>query len=315
MKRLILAATAAMLWTFAAQGQTTLTAWTFNNLADGTNSSPQPSTGLGTASALGMSNNYNNTNSVSNPDIESLPGSSSGTNCWQIHGAGTAPNGGNGWSTNAAIGTQGAQFSCSTFGYYNIQLSFDVYATTDAEANLQVQYTTGGGYWNNANITSVGTLGVIATNSNPTNGIVVGTYVILTNNGTTGWNNQITVSLSGLSGVDNDTNFAIQIVNASTGSNCVNTTGAPYNNTSGSWAFANVAIQAVSIDSIADWQFYSYGTSNPVFNPMPELSSGNYTFAQSIGFTTDFTFSDGSMGSTNDPDVLQQAGSSTSPNN
>ena len=70
---------------------TTLTAWTFDNLPIGINSSPQPSTGLGTASALGMNNSYNNTNSVSNPDIQSLAGSSSGgANSWRIRGFSTS---------------------------------------------------------------------------------------------------------------------------------------------------------------------------------------------------------------------------------
>src|ERR1039457_203956 len=213
-----------------AKAANTLTAWTFDNLAIAANSSPQPSTGFGTASALGLNN----------PDIQSLAGSSSdGANSWRI---------GNGWSTNASIGTQGAKFAASTFGYYKIRVSFDVNATADAEANLQVQYTTEGTIWKNATITSVGTLGVIANNSSTSNSTVVGSYVILTNNGTTGWNNQITVDLSGISGVDKDPNFAIRMVNASTGTNCVDTTGAGYNNTSGNWTFDNVVVQGVSFD-------------------------------------------------------------------
>ena len=150
---------------------TTLTAWTFDNVAIGASGSPSPSTGLGTASALGMGNSYNNTNSISNPDVQSLAGSSSGgPNGWRIRGSGAAPFGGNGWSTNAPIGTQGAQFSGSTFGYYKIKVSFDVYATTNAEANLQVQYTTDGSgtNWYNATITSGGTSGVVKTNTDPT---------------------------------------------------------------------------------------------------------------------------------------------------
>src|ERR1019366_3223966 len=132
----------------------TLTAWTFDNLAVGINSSPQPSTGLGTATALGMNNSYNNTNSLSNPDIQSLAGSSSGgVNSWRVRGfSNISGSRGNGWSTNAPIGTQGAQFTGSTFGYYKIKVSFDVYATADAEANVQVQYSTDGSHWFNANI-------------------------------------------------------------------------------------------------------------------------------------------------------------------
>jgi hypothetical protein len=313
MKRLttIIGVSALLASLSAAHAQTTLTAWTFDNLSIGNNASPQPSTGFGTASALGMNNSFNGTNSISNPDVLSQPGSSSGGDqSWRVRGAGAAPSGGNGWSSSAAIGTQGARFSASTLGYYRVQVSFDVYATPDAEANLLVQYTTDGTIWNNATITSVGTLGVIANNS-ATNQTVMGSYVILTNNGTTGWNNQITVDLSGLSGVDNDPNFAVRVVNASTGTNCVDTTGAPYNNVSGNWTFDNVVVQGVAIDTIAGWTFESYGTTGYVPHPVPEFSIGNTTFAQALGFDTSFHFSDGSIGSTNAPDTLVQAGSST----
>jgi hypothetical protein len=268
----------------AVKAASTLTAWTFDNLPIAVNSSPSPSTGLGTASALGLSS----------LNVQSLAGSSTGVagpNSWSVGG---------GWSTNAAIGSQGVQFAASTFGYYQIKVSFDVYATTDAEANLQVQYTTDGHIWNNATITSVGTLGVIASNS-ATNGTVMGSYVILTNNGTTGWNNQITVDLTGISGVDNDANFAIRMVNASTGTNCVNTTGALYNNTSGSWTFDNVVVQGVSFDTVTEWTFESEGTTAYVPHPVPEIGSGT---AISIGFDNNYNYSDGSVGSTNKPDVL-----------
>ncbi len=92
-----------------SEAANTLTAWTFDNVAIGASASPAPSTGLGTASALGMGNSYNHTNSISNPYVQSLSGSSSGgPNSWQILGKGAAPFGGNGWSTNASVGTQGA---------------------------------------------------------------------------------------------------------------------------------------------------------------------------------------------------------------
>src|SRR5215467_10248585 len=250
---------------------TTLTAWTFDNVAIGANGSPQPSTGLGTASALGMNNSYNNTNSVSNPDIQSLAGSSSGgPNSWRVRGFSTNTGlRGNGWSTNAPIGTQGAQFTGSTVGYYKIKVSFDIYATADAEANLQVQYSTDGTNWFNANIASA-TAGVIATNTSSAN-TVNGTYIKLVS----GWNNQVTVDLSGLSGADNNASFAIRMVNASTGQDCVDTTGAIYNNTSGSWTLDNVVIQGQTIDVIADWSFDVIGTrAAPYNNPLPTTGSG-----------------------------------------
>ncbi len=294
-----------------AQAQTTLAAWTFDNLPIGINSSPSPSTGLGVAGALGMNNTYNGTNSLSNPDVQSLAGSSSGgANSWRIRGFSTiAGNRGNGWSTSAPIGTQGAQFSGSTFGYYKIKISFDVYATSDAEAGLQVQYTTDGSTWNNAAVTSVGSGAVIQNNavsSATTNATVVGSYVTLAS----GWNNQITVNLTGLSGVDNNANFAIRLVNASSGTNCVNTTGAVYNNTSGSWTFDNVAIQGSPIDSIADWDFDAGGAIAAPYNtPLATSGAGSAT---ELGMSNNYTYNGGEgPGSIAWCDVLSSAGAST----
>jgi hypothetical protein len=285
--RNLLCIAAVLLTSLSGVKAATLTAWTFDNAAVGINSSPQPSTGLGTASALGMNNSYNNTNSISNPDIQSLAGSSSGgANGWRIRGFSTvAGSRGNGWSTNAPIGTQGAQFAGSTLGYYKIKVSFDVYATADAEGNLQAQYSTDGSHWFNANIISAAS-GVIATNTASAS-TVNGTYLQLVS----GWNNQVTVDLGGLSGVDNDTSFAVRIVNASTGTDCVNTAGAAYNNTSGSWTLDNVVIQGQTIDTIADWSFDLIGTkAAPYNNPAPTTGSGA---AVVLGMENTYTFASG----------------------
>jgi hypothetical protein len=293
-----------------AQAQNTLGAWTFDNLPIGINSSPVPSTdssGFSKASALGMNNSYNSTNSISNPDVQSLAGSSSGgANCWRVRGF-SSINGshGNGWSTQAPIGTQGAQFSGSTFGYYKVKVTFDVYATSDAEANLQVQFATDGTgtNWNNATVTSGGTsAGIFNNNADPNT--VIGSYIKLKS----GWNNQIVVDLSGLSGVENNTNFAIRLVNASTGISCVDTTGAGYNNTSGNWSFDNVVIQCSSIDNIAAWDFDTLGAVNPPYNnPPATLGIGS---ASVLGMNNTYN----SSNSTASADVLQQGGASTGNN-
>ena len=284
----------------AAKATTTLTAWTFDNLAIGANSSPSPSSGVGSAGAVGLG---------ASPSVVSLPGGSTGgPNSWQLSG----------WTTNAAIGSQGVQFAASTAGYYQIQASFDVYAATNAEADLQVQYTTEGAIWHNANILSAGTMGVLATNTVTTNNLVVGTYIILTNNGTAGWNNQVMVNLSGISGVDNDANFAIRIVNASTGTNCLDTTGAVYNsgNPNGNWTFDNVVIQGVSYDTVANWTFDNdISLPKPVNNPPPAISN-NFANATIIGFNLPtLVFADGSVGSTNYGDITANGApySSTGP--
>ena len=285
--KLITPAVALFLAAASTQAQTTLTDWTFDNLAIGINAAPTPASGLGTASALGMDNGYNNTNSASNPDIQSLAGSSAGgAYSWRVRGYSTvAGSGGDGWSTSASIGAQGAQFAGSTAGYYKIKVSFDVYATSDAERNLEVQYSSDGSHWVNANITSASS-GVIATNTTSAN-TVYGTYIELAS----GWNNQVTVDLSGVSGVDNDTGFAVRLVNASTGPDCVDTTGAVYDNTSGSWTLDNVAISGTAIDTIADWSFEVIGTKAAPYNsPLPTIGSG---VAVVLGMSNSYTFASG----------------------
>jgi hypothetical protein len=286
----------------ARAATTTLTSWNFDNDPIAYNSTPLPSTGVGSATVLGMGNSYNNTNSLSHPDIVLLTGS----NGWRIRGFDPlGANNGGGWSTNAPIGTQGAQFAGSTLGYYKVNFSFDVYATTDAEANLVAQYSTDGGTtWFNAMITSVGTVGttVIDNSSGSDANSVQAAYVKLAS----GWNRQITVDLTGISGVANDGNFVVRFVNASTGASCVDTTGAVYNNLSGSWTFDNVAIQGGSIDIVTEWTFESETNDGTIFtNPVPEMGDTNTSHAQSLGFNNNYTYSTSpaTTGSTDASDI------------
>ncbi|MGA2246737.1 MAG: DUF1533 domain-containing protein [Verrucomicrobiota bacterium] len=297
-----------------ARAQSTLGAWTFDNDGIATNNSPAPSTGTGTSSVLGMINSYNNTNSIAYADVQSKSGSSSGgPDCWRIRGGSLAGGGGSpdGWSTNAPIGTQGAQFKVSTAGYYRIEVSFDVNCTSAGEGNLQLEYTIDGTNWVNATITSVGTLATIMSNSTSSN-TVIGSYVKLASSGT-GWNNQIKADLSEIVGANNNTNFALRLVNASTGSDCINSTGGIYNNSSGNWSFDNVVVSGYAVLPITGWTFENYSNvavlTDPVIpNPVPTTGAG---IASALGFTTTFTFADGSDGSTSAPDCLIQAGSSS----
>ncbi|HEU6448355.1 MAG TPA: hemoblobin-interacting domain-containing protein [Verrucomicrobiae bacterium] len=281
----------------------TLSSWTFDNLSIGANNNPAPSAGLGSAAAVGLGNTVS-------PSIVLQAGSSSGAaDSWQF----SATGGSDGWTTNAAIGKQGAKFAVSTVGFYQIQISFDVYATANAEANLQVQYTTDGSIWNNAAIASVGSGATLKNNSITTNSLVVGSYVNLSS----GWNNQIKVDLSGVSGVDNDPNFAIRIVNASTGTNCLDTTGAHYDNSNATanWTFDNVMIQGVSYDTIAYWPFDNDSSlKKPVNNP-PAAITNNNANASIIGFNLpSYVFGDGSVGSTNYADITSTTPASSTPN-
>jgi hypothetical protein len=229
-----------------ASAQSTIPAWTFDNLAVGANASPAPAIGSGTATALGMSNSYNNTNSVSNPDVLVSAGSSSGgANAWRVRGNGTAPNGGNGWSSQAPIGTQGAQFLASTAGFDNIQVSFDINTTAQAEANLELLYTLDGANWFNATLNSAGTAGGTLLNNSSSANTVFGSYLRLSS--TAGWNNLITANLGGVAGAANDPSFGIRIVNAPTGADCLNVAGTAYNNSSGNWRYDNVIISGTAV--------------------------------------------------------------------
>ena len=107
---------------------------------------------------------------------------------------------------------------------------------------------------------------------------------------------------SGISGVDNNPNFAVRIVNAFPGHELrEDTTGARFTGVSGNWTFDNVTISGVSFDTVAGWTFESEGTTAYAPSPVPEFGSGTAT---SIGFDTTYHFADGSIGSTNKPDIL-----------
>ena len=285
-----------------AKAATTLTTWNFDNVAIGASASPASSVGFGSASVLGFGGS-------SSPTMVSQSGSSTGgANAWSVGNTGGATVG---WTTSAAIGLQGAKFAVSTFGYYQIQVSFDVYARTNSEAALLVQYSQDGLLWKNASITSAGTSGKLATNTITTNGIVVGSYLILTNNGTAAWNNGVTVNLTGVPGVANDPAFAIRIVNAATGTNCLDTTGAIYNSANnGDWTLDNVAFQGVSFDTVASWAFDDIGVVAPLNIPAPSIAN-NLAVAKCIGFGTPANplnpippFSTGGTFSTNGADIV-----------
>jgi len=274
---------------------TSITAWNFDNIVAGTSVSPAASAGFGTATALGFG-------ASSAPTVLSQSGSSAGgPNAWSVGGTGGSSVG---WNTSAAIGTQGAQFSASTFGYYQIQVSFDIYASPGSEAAVLVQYSQDGTFWQNASLVSAGTTGLLATNTITTNSLVVGSYVRLTG---AGWNNGVTVNLAGVPGVANDPYFAIRVVNAATGTNCLDLTGAVFNNANhGDWALDNVTFQGVSFDTVADWTFDNITPAKHINKPIPAISN-NTAVATCFGFGTPSnplispTFS--SNPSTNDADV------------
>jgi Protein of unknown function (DUF1533) len=300
------------------QAQTTITAWTFDNVAVGFNTNPPASTGVGSAAALGMGNNYPTPGTSTNvSDVQINAGGSvsgaAGQNTWRVRGGKNTATAANGWSSAAPIGTQGVQFKVSTTGYYGIRLTCDVNESAQGERNLQFQYTIDGTNWINATNITLGTLGTLATNTSSAN-TVTGVYYKLAS----GFDNAITVDFSQIPEVNNNTNFAVRMVNASTGVDCVNAAGTALNNSSGNWNFDNVIIKGTAVQPITAWTFENYTnlailTGSAIVNvdhPSPTTGSGT---AKALGFSTEFTFADtiASLGSISYPDVTIQTGSSS----
>jgi hypothetical protein len=260
-KQKIIAITGASLLAAAyAQAQTTIAAWNFENDPIAVNNSPAPSTGVGTAGSIGM-NIYPTPNiGVTTDDV--LLGASGDTGAngvanltqiWRVRAQAGANGAANGWSSLAPIGTQGAQFATSTVGYSSINVSFDWYATTQGEGNMQLEYTTDGSTWNNVPLTLGGSdagLQLLSNSGSDTN-TVTGSYV--SDNALTGgsmagqdWFTGLTATISDPLAANNPL-FAIEMVNASTGADDVSTKGLALNNSSGNWRFDNINISGVQV--------------------------------------------------------------------
>jgi uncharacterized protein (TIGR03437 family) len=227
-----------------------ITSWTFENNVIALNNSPAPSIGSGTASSFGM-DKYGTPNiGVTTDDVLSGSAGDTGVNgagnlsqIWRVRAQAGPAGAANGWSSTAPIASQGVMFTASTVGYTNITVSFDWYATNQGEANLQVQYTTDGATWKNVALT--GSIGGLAFKSNTTSANTVkGAYVSITGGGQ-GWFPGLTAAINDPAAANNP-KFAFQIVNASTGADCVSASGTPLNNNSGNWRFDNVTISGQS---------------------------------------------------------------------
>ena len=240
----------------------TIAAWNFENLPVAVNNNPVASAGTGTASSIGM-NIYATPNvGVTTDDILVGKTSDTGGNglantsqTWRVRAQAGANGAANGWSSLAPIGTQGAIFSASTAGISGsgINVSFDWYATTQGEANLELLYTDDGSTWNNLqiNIGANASLGLTSLDNTTSANTVMGWYVSdnLLNNGSKAgqdWFQGLTATINDPNALNNP-NFAIEMVNASTGADDVSTQGTALNNNSGNWRFDNIVIGAVPV--------------------------------------------------------------------
>ncbi len=265
MKNKIIAAIAAALLASLSQtqAQTPIAQWTFENDAVASyvpNPLPSINNSVGAVSvaALGMTGYTTGTN---DPDVllgvtgdTGANGNTNYTHVWRVRGQKS----GNGWSSTAPVGAQGAQFSVDTSAFTSIQVAFDWYATTQGDANLQLQYTTDGMTWHNVAITipnaaAQGLAFVDNTTGSDANS-VQGYYVsdnVLAYGSPAGqnWFTNLNASITD-SAAANNPQFAIRLVNASTGASCVSTAGTPLNNTSGNWRFDNVIISGTGSSAI-----------------------------------------------------------------
>ncbi len=246
-------------------GATTLAAWDFNALPVALDNSPAPSFGTGTATALGMTNNYTytqaapNVGAVNTDDVLVLGASSDQispvgiNNAWRVRGQ----NPGNGWNLAAPQYSQGAEFDVPTSGHTNIVFQFDWFSTNQGVRNLQVQYTADGTTW-----TNVGPLQVAVPNA----------YI-----------NQITLDFAalGITSVENNPSFGVRLVSAYdptyTGAGAPTYTSASlssdyppvpmvYNNNSGNWRFDEVKVLGLpsSITVVSpDFAVHTNGLINP----------------------------------------------------
>ncbi len=259
MKKTLLPTLACCSLFAAAQSQAqVITAWNFENDGVAVNNNPAPSTGSGSASSIGM-NLYPTPNvGVTTDDVLVGKNSDTGANTvanltqtWRIRGQAGANGAANGWSSLAPIGTQGAVFAASTAGYNSVNVSFDWYATTQGEANMQLEYTTDGISWHNVALTLGGSdAGLAVLNNTLSPNTVLGSYVsdnLLVNGAPAGqnWFTGLTATITDPAAA-NDPNFAIEMVNASTGADDVATPGTALNNNSGNWRFDNIQISGVA---------------------------------------------------------------------
>ena len=152
-----------------ANAQVVVASWNFENDAVAVNNSPAPSTnnatGTVSADSIGMATYATPNVGVTTDDV--LVGKSSDTgangvadtsNTWRVRAQAGSSGAANGWSS-LARSARGSTILRSTTNYTSssysrIKISFDWYATTQGEANLQLEYTTNGGStWQNAALT------------------------------------------------------------------------------------------------------------------------------------------------------------------
>jgi PEP-CTERM motif len=228
-------------WTF--ESDTGTYTWTASNPPTPLNS-PVPESGAGTATPLGMTNNYtynNNEGSGSITWCDTItpggPGGNGSNIGWRIRGPSNAGGGGpgiaNGWNSAALQYTQGAEFAVDTSGYSSVQVAFDWFTTSQGPADLQPRYSLNGGTtWTN--------MGPVLNVANLDVNSAFDTF---------------SLDFSGIPGAGNNPNFAVELVSAyhagfgtyASATSVAAGSPAALNNSSGNWRFDNIVFTGTAV--------------------------------------------------------------------
>jgi hypothetical protein len=214
----------------AAAFADTIAQWNFN-VPTGANNTPAPSTGTGSATPIGMTNNANSADIVAATGTPASSDAGVPNNAWRVRGSVS-----NGWSGTTQL-LSGAQFNASTVGQTDINVSMEIHATDGSPRYAQLQYTTDG-----STFTSIGAL--------------------LDFNTTFDGFAPFAWNLTGVPGVDNNANFGVKLVSAfspveftnANGVQAANTafqrasaTTQVYNGTAGNWRFDMVTVAGTAV--------------------------------------------------------------------
>ena len=208
------------------KAQTTITQWTFEESVFNT-PSPVPTTGVGTAGAIGMNPSGKSSGSTTGC------AQTSGTGAWQIDPA-----------TPGTNESNGVQFMVSTAGFENIIVSYDHRSSNTSARTSRIQYTLDGGTtWINLDLTGANYTSECPNRGGLDNGRIDAANPVGTNVSDS-WGRR-TVDFSAITGANDNPNFGIRIVAAhysNTGqfrqANNVNNQA-----TAGTWRFDNVAFK------------------------------------------------------------------------
>ncbi len=143
----------------------------------------------------------------------------------------------NGWTSQAPEDTQGVQFTIDATGESAIKFQFDWFVTGQGIANMRQQYSAdNGATWNSVNATGLhaNAAGQLVT---PIGG---------------GFLNQNVMDLTGLAGVDNNSNLMVRLVTEKdpTTGTYRGASNTDYNNQSGNWRFQDISFFSTNQASV-----------------------------------------------------------------